>query len=127
MPVWSNEADSFPEEAGEAIATAYLVVLHDTDGKVYLANATSGAGQDVPAIGIAETTQAEGNIVEIKRQGHVSGATALKEGQWIYLATTDGQITQTAPSGIGEIVQVVGIAISTTEWILDFHPHTVVS
>lgn len=127
MATFCNEADSFAAEAGEDITAGYLISLHDADGKAYHANATSGAGQDVPAIGVAETTETAGNVVEIKRQGKICGESSLKEGNWVYLATSDGQITQTAPSAVGEIVQVVGVAVSTTEWIMDFHPHTTVS
>lgn len=126
MAIFCNEADSFAVEAGEDIIAGYLVSLHDGDGKAYHANASSGASQDVPAVGIAETTEPTGDVVEIKHQGKVDGETGLHEGSWVYLATSDGQITQTAPAALGEVVQVVGIAVSTTEWIMDFHPHTTV-
>lgn len=127
MATFCNEAASFSAEAGEDITAGYLVSLHDADGKLYHANASSGASQDAPAVGVAETAEDSGTVIEIKRLGKVCEETGLKEGEWCYLATVDGQITQTAPSAAGEISQVVGIAVSTTEWMMDFHPDTTVS
>lgn len=45
----------------------------------------------------------------------VVGSTTLTAGSLYYLSTTAGQLTATAPTGAGNYVCQVGIAISTTE------------
>ena len=45
----------------------------------------------------------------------VVGTTTLTAGSMYYLSTTAGQLTATAPTGAGNYVCKVGIAISTTE------------
>jgi hypothetical protein len=47
--------------------------------------------------------------------GVQNGFTSLTAGGICYVSTTAGDITQTAPSGSGDIVRIVGHAISTTE------------
>ena len=42
-------------------------------------------------------------------------------GQPVYLSTTPGSLTQTAPSGSGDVVQVVGIATASN--IILFNPN----
>jgi len=41
------------------------------------------------------------------------------QGNVLYLSTTAGKLTQTQPSGTGDIVRVVGYALSTDEIFFD--------
>jgi len=127
MPIYTKVTDSFEVEAGEAIARGMLVSIHDADGLAYLANAGTGADQDIPAVGVSETAVAAGEIVEVKREGKMAGETGLQEGNWCYLSTTDGLITQTAPAVSGDAVQVVGVAVSPTEWMIQLESHSIVT
>jgi len=127
MPIYAKVTDSCEVTAGEAITRGMLVSIHDADGLAYMANAGTGAGQDIPAIGIAETTLAAGEVAEIKRVGKMAGEAGLQEGDWCYLSTTDGLITQTAPAVTGDAVQVVGVAVSTTEWMIQIESHSIVT
>lgn len=47
------------------------------------------------------------------------GSGGLTAGSIYYLSTTAGQLTTTAPSGAGQYVMKVGLAISTTEMEID--------
>ena len=123
---YTNIADACQPTAGEAIIACDLISIHAADGLAYKANAGVGADQDGPAIGVSETIKAIGMILEVKREGKIGGATGLIRGALIYLATTDGAITQTAPAITGDYVQVVGVAISTTEWLLQIESHSIV-
>ncbi len=123
---YTNIADACQPNAGEAVIVCDLVSIHAADGLAYKANAGVGADQDGPAIGVSETIKAIGEVLEVKREGKVAGAVGLTPGAWVYLATTDGGITQTAPSVAGDYLQVVGVAISSTEWLLQIESHSVV-
>ena len=123
---YTNIDDACQPTAGDAIIACDLISIHAADGLAYKANAGVGADQDGPAIGVSETIKAVGEILEVKREGKVAGATGLTPGAWVYLATTDGAITQTAPAVTGDLVQVVGIAVSSTEWLLQIESNSVV-
>ena len=124
---YTNIDDACQPKAGEAITVCDLISIHAADGLAYKANAGVGVDQDGPAVGISETTKSTGDILEVKREGKIAGASGLTRGAWIYLATTDGAITQTAPAIVGDLLQVVGIAISRTEWLLQVESHSVVT
>jgi len=124
---YTNIDDACQPKAGEAITVCDLVSIHAADGLAYKANASVGADQDGPAVGVSETIKSAGGILEVKREGKVAGASGLIPGAWVYLATTDGAITQTAPSTVGDLLQVIGVAVSATEWLIQIESHTVVS
>jgi hypothetical protein len=106
-------------EANETIAVMAAVALH-TDGLAYNANAATGAGQDYPCVGFAETGVVDGEMVQIKTQGTAYyAAGGLVEGDPIYLGETDGAITQTAPTTGGDVVQQVGFAITEHDWKIE--------
>ena len=123
---YTNIDDACQPKAGEAITVCDLVSIHAADGLAYKANAGVGVDQDGPAIGVSETIKAIGEVLEVKREGKVAGAAGLTPGAWVYLATTDGGITQIAPSVMGDYLQVVGVAISSTEWLLQIESHSIV-
>jgi len=51
--------------------------------------------------------------------GYISGLSSLTTAGIYYVHTTEGDITNTAPTGTGDIVRIVGYALSTTELWFD--------
>lgn len=79
-----------------------------------LANATDDTK---PAAGFVKTVSA--TLGEIVHSGPLDGFTGLTPGAVYYLDTTDGEITDTAPSAGGTIAQKVGRAWSTTKLMVN--------
>ena len=104
---------------GEAITQGDMVAIGYADGKFYKANAITGTTQQAPCVGIAEVDGAAGDMISAKRVGRVEGAASLTPGQPVYLGETDGAVTATKPSTSGDVVQVVGVAISATSFLLN--------
>lgn len=75
-----------------------------------------------PARGLAIATATTGNAVSVLVHGVVrNDAWAWTVGAPIYLSTTAGGLTQTAPSASGDKVQVVGFALSADVAFFDFN------
>ena len=108
-----NEDASVRAVAAEAIAAGALVAIN-SDGKAYNANAKTGASQEMPAIGFAETSVTTGQTCEIKTSGRISGASSLTPGSAVYAGEADGTVQDAAPADAGDIIQVVGQAESAT-------------
>ena len=103
--------------AGEAVADNDLCYLK-SDGKFWKADADAAATAD-GMLAIATATisaDATGTFLVFGRKT-TSGLTA---GSTYYVSTTLGAITATAPSATGDIVRIVGHALSTT--VLFFNP-----
>jgi hypothetical protein len=107
-------------QAGEALTPGMVAI--NADGKAYMANAATGAGQEAPAFGFCECTVESGAYVAIKRLGKVVGASALTPGLVVYLGEADGTVTDVEPSTAGDIIQAVGQAISATDFLLNIDP-----
>lgn len=121
-------AGSLPPEAGapsqqadasEALAAGDFVNIHfDGVARVRRANAANGRvahGYVTQAVAVGDTA----TIYQGGRNGHVSGQQA---GATVYLATTAGQATASAPDGTGQVVQPLGVALSAGE--IAFQPGT---
>ena len=97
-------------QAGEAVEEYDLVYVH-SDGKVKEADAD--AAGTMPVIGIAVNdiaNEADGTIL---LHGYVRvNSWNWTPGQLLYASTTTGGITATAPSGSGDQVQVVAVAVN---------------
>lgn len=106
--------DRISATAGENLTLGQLVCLKDADGEAYKADADDAALR--PAIGVVGMTTSDGDTVEIVVRGILSGWSSLSEGGWAYLSETAGAVTQSAPS----YNQIVGVAISTTEYMFNF-------
>ena len=104
--------------AASAITAGTLVRLEGTVAPACAAV----SGQVVPATGFAPYAAASGEAVMIVTgKGHkVTGASGLTAGLPVHLGETAGQVQTAAPVGGGKVVQIVGKAISTTEWLTDF-------
>jgi hypothetical protein len=98
---------------GETVAL-YELLFMETDGELYLADADTLT--TMPAIALALETGGDADTKKVLMTGFVR----YDEWNWtigglLYASTTPGGITQTAPSGTNDVVQIVGIAISADE------------
>lgn len=99
--------------AGENLAFGNAVYIK-SDGKAWLADANA-AGL-FPADGMATGTVTTGNTATILLSGLArNDAWAWTAGSKLYLSTTAGAMTHTAPSATDDCIQVVGRAISATK------------
>lgn len=115
-------SDSKTMTASEAISAGDIVNVHDSSGaKVRKADA---ANSSKLAVGFAPSAISNGASGTVNFEGTITGLSGLTIGATYYLSTTAGGITATAPTGSGNAVQKVGVAISATE--LSFEPGTVV-
>lgn len=92
------------------------VVYLDAPNHVNRANAGSPA--TAPAIGFV-TLLIGATQCRIRTEKFLSGFLGLTAGIEVFLGLTPGSVTQTAPSGIGEVVQNLGLAVNPTTIIID--------
>jgi len=98
--------------AGEALGNRQLV-YEGADGYWHLADADDAAY--MPVIGITLQSVALNGRGQILLHGYVGLAGwTWTTGGLIYASTTPGGLTQTAPAGIGDYVQVVAVASAPT-------------
>ena len=117
MPVGIG-ADTAAITASENLAAGDFVNIHDSTGaKVRKADATT-AGKE--AHGFVLGAVSSGNPATVYFEGTNTGITGATPGV-VYLHTTAGGYTATAPSSTGNAVQRVGIAVSATA--INFEPH----
>jgi hypothetical protein len=112
-------ADIVSAAATEALADGDFVNLYDNSGtpSVRKADATTNGK---PANGFVLSSFASGATVQVYKRGLNSHLTGLTCGQIMFLATTAGQATPTAPSGSANLVQEIGECTSATT--IDFAP-----
>ena len=104
-------ADTVTLTTSETIASGDLVNIWDSTGaKVRKADATI-AGKE--AHGFVLVGAASAASVDVYFEGSNTAMTGLVAGKR-YLSTTAGTSSATAPSGTGNVVQLVGFATSTT-------------
>lgn len=105
-------ADTASITASEALSAGDLVNVWDSAGtfKVRKADATT-AGKE--AHGFVLSSVSSGASATVYFESSNTGKTGLSPGKQ-YLSTTAGGCTTTAPSGSGNVVQIVGIATSAT-------------
>ena len=106
-------AETISVTTSEALAAGDLVNLWNSSGlKARKADATS-AGKE--AHGFVLSAVSSGQTATVyPEEAQLSGLTGLTVGARQFLATTAGTRTETAPSTSGNVVQEVGVAISTT-------------
>jgi hypothetical protein len=103
MPVYVSAAGSVNKASAGAAGTAKVLGLVKDAS---IAAAGSGFVQTDGVLSSADWTD-------------VTGTTNLTPGAIYYLATVAGQLTSTAPTGSGQYVMKVGMAISATEFEID--------
>lgn len=106
--------------AGEDLAAQDLINLYNDGGtlKGRKANATTNAK---PCDGFVAYAVLSGEpfIVNLGRGVVQTSLSGLTVGAALYLSTTGGAMTGTAPSASGNIVQRVGIALSATSALIN--------
>lgn len=83
--------------------------------EVTLADADAVSTGTKELVVIADTTIATANSGLAKREGLITGLSGFTANTIQYLSTTAGDTTETAPSGTGDIVRVIGYSRITTE------------
>lgn len=102
--------------AGEALSANDLVYMNAA-GTVMKADATTTGKQ---AIGFVKSAVSNGASATVYTSGNaMTGLTGLTPGARQFLATTAGTRTATAPSTTGNIVQVIGYAVSATSLLFE--------
>lgn len=104
--------------SSEAISAANFLNIHASSGaKIRKANATDDT-KPVDAYAPAAIGSGSSGAVQFPG-GVISGLSGLTAGTRYYLDTTGGAITATPPSGSGNLVQEVGVAVSTTQLLFN--------
>lgn len=104
-------ADTIAIDASENLAAGDFVNVWDNSGaKVRKADATASGKE---AHGFVLSAVTSGNPATVYFEGTNTGVTGMTPGV-VYLSTTAGVATGTAPSGSGNAVQRIGYATSAT-------------
>ena len=112
-------ADQFTAVNGDSVtfSPGYALAMQ-SDGEVERADADDNLKNAVGlatvgvAVGARETITTSGTF-ELASWSSVTGSATLTPGAVYYLSTTAGQLTTTPPSTAGNVVQRVGVAVST--------------
>ena len=109
----------FSFTAGATLAVGDVVYL-GTGGKVLLADAD--AATSMPALGICTSASTDTNPVDVMVQGVMKlTGWSFTIGNDIFVSTTAGDVTATAPSGTGDTVQKVGVATASDAAYFNFN------
>jgi len=112
--------DSYTNAEATTILAGTLVVASKVNPKQILrANASTLSGVD-SFIGVAYENIAPAalGLVQLTGEATVIPASGLTVGEEAYVSTTSGQATDNAPSGIGEVVYIIGVATSANRVVL---------
>lgn len=105
--------------SGESVA-AFNSVYIRSDGEVGPADAD--AASTMPAIGVALEAKGDGEATKILIAGVLRDDTYnFTPGADLFIGTTAGQITATAPSGSGDTVQKIGVALTADSIYVNFN------
>lgn len=123
MPVGIG-ADTASITTSEAVAAGDFINIHNSSGaKARKADATT-AGKE--AHGFVLAGAASGALATVYFEGTNTQVSGLTAGV-VFLATTAGTATGTAPSASGNVVQRLGVALSATAVNFEPHPHIVLA
>ncbi len=122
------------QTAGVSLTIGNVCYLR-TNGSWYQANSTQVSTGDA-LLGIALNTASAGSGVDILIRGiigtNIDMLTSVTSGigNPIYLATTNGTMSQTAPSGDGNIVRILGYYLNlvngeTEKYVISFNPDSI--
>lgn len=113
-------ADTAVINASEALAAGDLVNIWNNSGTANVRKAdASTAGKE--AQGFVLAAVASGQPATVYFEGTNTQMTGLTPGRQ-YLSTTPGKTSATAPTGSGQVVQVVGFAVSATAMNFQSNP-----
>jgi len=116
MGALANQYEHFSAVLNTAVSCGEGTLLGlNSSSKLVLATITSGTF--VKARGMSLTSGTAGDRITVWRQGRADGFTGLTVGSDVYSAG-NGQYTQTAPATTGQLMQIIGFAISANEIVL---------
>jgi len=106
--------------AGENLSFGEVVYMRASDGLMHRADANSGTGE-APAIAIALEAITATNTGKFCLQGFVrNDAWSFTAGDTLYISTAQGGIGTGPAAGSGDLVQVLGIAMTAD--VIYFNP-----
>lgn len=116
-----------PGVLGETVAFGEFVYLKAADSQWYKtdANADATAGGKV---GVCIFAGNDNSVTSILFKGKVRADSlfpTLTVGDRVFLSTSAGAVTQTAPSGTDDVIRVVGFANTADELYVDISPDSV--
>lgn len=116
---------TFEYTAGEVMTAKTPVCIGETDGRVYKAKADSTT--TMPSIGITkDTAVTAGDTVLVYQFGLVTSVAReadFNKDDTIYVSPdTAGKVTSTPPSAVGQLVQILGRAINSSDIVLEIDP-----
>ncbi len=114
-------AETIVTETSEALSAGDMVNLWDDAGTVK-ARKAKALDNTRPAHGYVAEGYDLGANATIFTDSYLT-TTGLTVGSKYYLSTTAGAITATAPDGEGNVVQMVGFALSPTKLAFEQHPY----
>jgi len=102
----------YEKDSGETITLGQVVAINDSNKAT---KARAGSESDYfRVLGIVESI--DGDELTVRKFGKLSGLSFTGSNKNIYLsASTAGSMTETAPSGSGQIVLKLGFSVSSTE------------
>jgi hypothetical protein len=101
----------FKAKAGEALAKGDAVYISGIDGNTtVVSKADADDATKMPAFGLAAKTVANNAALEVYTFGTLSNVdtSSYSEGDELFVSTTAGALTDTAPTGEGSLVQKIG-------------------
>lgn len=100
--------------AGDTIAQWDAVYLDSSSGRWEFTDADAAATAGGVLVGLAAAAGTDGNPLTVVLRGVIrnDGWTWTTVGAPLYLSTSPGAITQTAPSGTDDVIRVVGYVLS---------------
>jgi hypothetical protein len=104
-------ASLFKASAGEAISKGDVVYISGISGNTtVVSKADADDANKMPAFGIAAASASANNPVEVYTSGILSGidTSSYSEGDELFVSTTAGTLTATAPTGESTALQKIG-------------------
>ena len=102
-------------EAGEALVRGDVVYFKAADSKMHKVNMTAGNSEAIPAVAMAAEDISINNVGKFLMQGVIHDAGTFPSytvAGRLYSPEAEGPPTQTKPSTDGDLVQVIGWAIT---------------
>lgn len=112
MPAGTGQ-DAATLPATEALSAGNLVNVWNSGGTPSVRKADATA-EGKEANGFVIAAAASGANATVFFEGRITGLTGLTVGARYYLGTTPGATVTTAPATAGNVVQFIGVAVSTT-------------
>lgn len=113
-------ADTVALQASEALAAGDFVNVWDSAGSARVRKAdASTSGKE--AHGFVLAAVVSGTFGTVFFEGTNSQQTSLTPGRVYLSSTTPGRASNTVPSGVGQVVQLLGVATSATSVNAETH------